>query len=104
MHLPESSMFSLSRGDPERLQTRRTLVRISISLHEDANVVGFAVSDNGLGFDVANATAGGGLQHMRDRIGLLGGRLSIVSEAGVGTVVSGAISSREYAGNGSIFR
>jgi signal transduction histidine kinase len=67
-------------------------VRISISLHEDAHSIGFQVSDDGPGFDLAKAAAGAGLQHMRDRLGLLGGRLSIVSQAGVGTVVSGAIS------------
>ena len=66
-------------------------VSISIFLHEDAHSVGFEVSDDGSGFDVAKATAGGGLQHMRDRIVLLGGRLSIDSNAGIGTVVSGAI-------------
>lgn len=67
-------------------------MRISISLHEDAHGVGFEVSDDGPGFDVATATGGKGLQHMRDRILLLGGRLSIVSQAEVGTVVSGVIS------------
>jgi signal transduction histidine kinase len=70
-------------------------VRISISLHQDADGVGFEVSDDGPGFDVAEEAARGrGLQHMRDRIVLLGGRLSIVSQAGIGTVVSGAISPR----------
>jgi signal transduction histidine kinase len=67
-------------------------VRISVSLHEDTHGVAFEVSDDGPGFDLANAPPGGGLQHMHDRIALLGGRLSIVSEAGAGTVVSGAIS------------
>ena len=66
-------------------------VNISIFLHEDAHSVGFEVSDDGPGFDVANARSGRGLQHMRDRIVLLGGRLSIDSHAGMGTVVSGAI-------------
>ena len=66
-------------------------VKISISLHEEADSVGFQVSDDGPGFDIANATGGRGLQHMRDRMLLLGGRLSIVSQAGVGTVVSGVI-------------
>jgi signal transduction histidine kinase len=69
-------------------------VCIAIVLHEDAHSVGFDVSDDGPGFDLAKAPAMGGLQHMRDRIGLLGGRLSIVSQAGVGTVVSGLISLR----------
>ena len=67
-------------------------VRISVFLHDDACSVGFEVSDDGPGFEVSTATGGGGLQHMRDRMLLLGGRLSIVSHAGVGTVVSGAIS------------
>jgi signal transduction histidine kinase len=69
-------------------------VNISILLHEDADSVGFEVSDDGPGFDVAKATGGRGLQHMRDRMLLLGGRLSIVSRAGAGTVVSGRIPSR----------
>jgi signal transduction histidine kinase len=67
-------------------------VRTSIFLHEDAHIIRFEVSDDGSGFDVATATGGKGLQHMRDRILLLGGRLSIVSQVGAGAVVSGAIS------------
>jgi signal transduction histidine kinase len=67
-------------------------VRVSVLLHEDARSVGFEVSDDGPGFEVATATGGRGMQHMHDRMRLLGGRLSIVSQAGVGTVVSGVIS------------
>jgi signal transduction histidine kinase len=67
-------------------------VCVSVLLHEDAHSVGFEVSDDGPGFEVATATGGRGLQHMHDRMLLLGGRLSIVSQTGVGTVVSGAIS------------
>ena len=66
-------------------------VHISISLYENAAGVGFEVSDDGPGFDLASTTSGGGLQHMRDRIVLLGGRLSIDSTPGVGTVVAGVI-------------
>ena len=69
-------------------------VQISISLHEDTRNVGFEVSDDGPGFDLAEASPGAGLQHMRDRLGALGGCLSIVSPAGGGTVVSGAIPRR----------
>ena len=65
----------------------------SLSRSPDADGVHFEVSDDGPGFDVAKEAAGGrGLHHMRDRIALLGGRLSIASQAGVGTVVSGSIS------------
>ena len=66
-------------------------VRISISLHKKRGTIAFEVSDDGPAFDVAKAAPGRGLQHMRDRILLLGGRVSIVSKAGIGTVVSGAI-------------
>jgi signal transduction histidine kinase len=69
-------------------------VKTVIVLHDDAHGIGFQVSDDGPGFDVAKATDGMGLQHMRDRMLLLGGRLSIVSQAGAGTVVSGGISRR----------
>jgi len=65
-------------------------VSISISLHQNAHSIGFEVSDDGPGFDVANVASRGGLQHMRDRIVLIGGRLSIDSTPGVGTVVAGA--------------
>lgn len=57
-------------------------VQISISLHEDTRNVGFEEPD-GPGFDLAEASPGAGLQHMRDRPGALGGCLSIVSPAGV---------------------
>ena len=69
-------------------------VNIVIVLHEDAHTVGFEVSDDGAGFGVATAKSGKGLQHMRDRIVPLGGRFSIDSNAGDGTVVSGAIPHR----------
>jgi len=70
-------------------------VSISICLHDEANGVGFEVSDDGPGFDVAEAAAARrGLQHMRDRMAVVGGRLSIDSQRGVGTVVSGAVPSR----------
>ena len=69
-------------------------VNIVIAFHEDAHRIRFEVSDNGPGFDVATAKSGRGLQHMRDRLVLLGGRLSIDSKAGGGTVVSGAVPHR----------
>lgn len=66
-------------------------MNIAIFLHEDDRGVGFEVSDDGPGFNAASARFGRGLQHMRDRIEPLGGRLSIDSHVGTGTVISGAI-------------
>lgn len=67
------------------------MAQIAISLHEDARTVGFAVSDDGPGFDLTESSGGRGLHHMRDRIGSVGGELSILSRPGAGSVVSGAI-------------
>jgi signal transduction histidine kinase len=66
-------------------------VRISIALREQADELSFQVSDNGPGFDASTATGGMGLQNMRDRVGALDGRLSIITATGGGTIVSGAI-------------
>jgi signal transduction histidine kinase len=68
-------------------------VHIAVSLHDDDHSLSFQVSDDGPGFDVAQAPTDGGLQHMRYRVTSLGGRLSINSQA-AGTVVSGTISTR----------
>ena len=51
----------------------------------------FEVSDDGAGFDPRAAPRGAGLINMSDRLGALGGRLTISSEPGHGTRVSGTI-------------
>jgi signal transduction histidine kinase len=65
--------------------------QIALSLHENARTVGFEVSDEGRGFDLTESSGGRGLQHMRDRIGSVGGELSIFSRRGAGSVVTGTI-------------
>ena len=49
------------------------------------------MTDDGLGFDVTQSATGVGLQNMRDRVGALAGQLSIASDPGHGTNVSGTI-------------
>jgi signal transduction histidine kinase len=66
-------------------------VRISIALREHPDALNFQVTDNGPGFDASAARGGMGLQHMRDRLGALDGRLSIITGNGGGTTVSGSI-------------
>ena len=50
----------------------------------------FEISDNGVGFDVAN-TDGVGLQNLRDRLGTIDGELFITSRIGRGTTVIGQL-------------
>ena len=66
-------------------------VQISVALREDADELRFDVADDGPGFDSSGTHEGTGLQNMRDRLGALDGRLSIVTEPGQGTVVSGSV-------------
>ena len=51
----------------------------------------FEVRDDGAGFDVARAGSGTGLQGMVDRLEAIGGSLSVTSEPGAGTTVSGRV-------------
>jgi signal transduction histidine kinase len=53
--------------------------------------VRFAVSDNGVGFVRRPAHQGAGLTNMVDRIGAVGGTLSIRSAPGEGTTVLGRV-------------
>jgi signal transduction histidine kinase len=66
-------------------------VRIALELHENAHALSFKVTDDGPGFDAATSQVGAGVQNMRDRLGALDGRLSIVTAPGDGTVVSGTV-------------
>ena len=66
-------------------------VRITVALHQHSDELIFDVTDDGLGFDASQPRAGAGLQNMRDRLGALDGRLSIVTAPGGGTTVAGAV-------------
>jgi signal transduction histidine kinase len=65
--------------------------QVTISLHQRGEELQFAVADDGEGFDPGVAS-GSGLQNMADRIGALGGTVSIRSASGEGTTVTGAVS------------
>jgi signal transduction histidine kinase len=65
-----------------------TVVTISL---EQVDGLRFEVRDDGAGFDLATTAAGAGLSNMRDRIGALGGELTVASSPGEGVVVRGLI-------------
>jgi signal transduction histidine kinase len=62
-----------------------------IHLKGGATHLDFTVSDDGVGFVEEETPKGSGLQNMADRIGALGGSLTIRSRPGAGTVVMGTI-------------
>jgi len=62
-----------------------------VTLWEEADGLLFEIRDDGVGFDVTHEDPGAGLLNMRDRLGSVGGTLSIESQPGRGTRVTGAI-------------
>ena len=59
---------------------------VSIVLTQKAGSVSVVVEDDGVGFEPARAREGGlGLVGMRERVGLLGGRVTVESRPGAGT-------------------
>jgi signal transduction histidine kinase len=65
-------------------------VNVSVVLAEEDGRLTFRVVDDGPGFTVGEVR-GLGLQNMEDRLGALGGRLTITSAPGHGTTVSGTV-------------
>jgi signal transduction histidine kinase len=63
---------------------------VDISLSQE-DAIRFEVKDDGAGFDIRAIQAGLGLTNMTDRIAAVGGKLTITSTPGQGTVVSGSV-------------
>jgi signal transduction histidine kinase len=62
-----------------------------VSLMADDTELRFEVTDTGLGFDPQQVNGSSGLQNMTDRIGALGGTLTVTSSPGAGTTVAAVI-------------
>ncbi len=65
-------------------------LHISVMLRQDEDQVRFDVEDDGAGFE-AELVTGTGLQNMQDRLGAVGGRLTVRTAPGQGTRVSGRV-------------
>jgi signal transduction histidine kinase len=77
--------------------TRETLSNIArhaeasevyVDIQESTSHIALVVSDNGKGFDPAQATKGNGLHNLRQRARLLNGTVNIVSQPGRGTTIT----------------
>jgi signal transduction histidine kinase len=65
--------------------------RATVHIVEEEGVLRFEVADDGAGFDSRSARRGAGLTSMGDRLGALGGRLTVSAQPDHGTRVSGTI-------------
>jgi signal transduction histidine kinase len=62
-----------------------------LTLGHDGQGLTFTVEDDGTGFDPASTPKGTGLQGIADRLGALGGSISITAAPGHGTRVTGRV-------------
>jgi signal transduction histidine kinase len=60
---------------------------VRVSGRDDGGVLEIEVADDGAGFDTASVPAGHGFTNMQDRLGALGGSMSVTSGPGRGTTV-----------------
>jgi signal transduction histidine kinase len=63
----------------------------TVRLWEEQGGLRFEVTDDGSGFDPHTEPQGSGLTNMSDRLGALGGRLSVITAPGDGTRIAGAV-------------
>jgi signal transduction histidine kinase len=61
---------------------------VNIELNKDKEATVLTITDDGLGFDPEMVTSSSGIKNMKNRIGLLGGNISITSEANKGTIIT----------------
>jgi signal transduction histidine kinase len=64
---------------------------ITVRLHGSADTLCCELSDDGAGFDASTASFGHGFLNMQDRLGAIGGELTVESVPGQGTVVRASI-------------
>jgi len=64
---------------------------VQVRLWEESGGLLFSVSDNGPGFDAAQARGGHGFVNMSDRLGAIGGTVRWESQPGHGTTISGSV-------------
>jgi signal transduction histidine kinase len=89
----EAVLNAIRHGDPD-------LIHVRVSFHTDDATVELSIHDDGAGFEVGGQRGPDeghfGLQGMRERAERLGGRLTVESGPGRGTVVRCQVRCRDY--------
>jgi len=84
----ESTMYRLVQEAINNVVKHAHAERLEIAVVEADGTVTLTVRDDGTGFDTSRTGGGFGLVGMQERVELVGGRLTITSAPGEGTVVS----------------
>jgi signal transduction histidine kinase len=83
----ETALYRLVQEALTNVLKHAGAARVRVSLTRDAAGVTAVVEDDGAGFDAAARNGGLGLSGMRERLGIVGGRLTIDSSSGRGTTL-----------------
>jgi signal transduction histidine kinase len=82
--------FSCLEALQNAVKHARGATALNVSVCADGELR-FEVRDDGAGFEVGELVLGQGVTNMRDRLAAVGGRLSVHSSTGEGTVVRGTV-------------
>jgi signal transduction histidine kinase len=86
----ETALYRISQEALTNATKHGRAERAVLELSEQMGTIRLIVRDDGSGFDQSSATDGFGLLGMRERVELLGGKITIASTPGVGTTITTA--------------
>ncbi len=88
----ETALYRIVQEAFTNVQKHATASRVSLRLHQDGASVTLTIHDDGRGFDPEKVRDGSlGLVGMRERVALLGGRLTIESSEDAGTMLKAEV-------------
>jgi signal transduction histidine kinase len=88
----ETALFRIVQEALTNVVKHAMASRVTVLLTQKGNAVRLIVQDDGRGFDTRDVRDGGlGLIGMRERVSLLGGRMSVESTRGAGTMLTAEV-------------
>jgi two-component system, NarL family, sensor histidine kinase DevS len=87
----ETTMYRIVQESLTNITKHAEATRISVLVTRTSNAAIVVVEDDGRGFELARPTPGLGLEGMRERVALVGGRLRVETSRGSGTTIAAEI-------------
>jgi signal transduction histidine kinase len=91
----ESTVYFCALEALQNVAKHARATAVTIRLAQTGGALEFSVTDDGAGFPAAAARHGSGLQGMSDRLAAHGGTLTVRSEPGQGTTITGRLATSE---------
>jgi signal transduction histidine kinase len=90
-HDVETALYRIAQEALTNIAKHAEASRISIVVARKGNAATVVVEDDGMGFDPSSTTDGLGLAGMRERVALLGGKLTVETGSGSGTTIAAEV-------------